>query len=144
LDFSPEVIEAIKEHDFPQEIVDNPYWKISVLADYMYGQKASTVEERLGDIKTRWIDQLVERGLPPRIEPERFAQAEKTILAIRDEIFGHLHKTENEFINEHKLNSAESQTRWERFLLKTQAAGREDRAKRLVELFIEKPGKRKD
>lgn len=136
LGFPSEVYEAIRTHNFPGEVIDNPYWKITLLADYMVGQKVMTVEERLNDVKTRWIDQRVEQGLKPRIEPERFELAAKNIRAVAEEIFGALGTSDREFIEKHKLNSDESQTRWERFLLETRAKSKEERAKRLVKALI--------
>ncbi|MBI4999878.1 hypothetical protein HZB97_03875, partial [Candidatus Gottesmanbacteria bacterium] len=62
--------------------------------------------------------------------------AEKNIETVAREIFGGLGTTDKEFIEKHKLNSKESQTRWEKFLLLTAKKGRETRAKQLVKLFI--------
>ncbi|MBI5465418.1 HD domain-containing protein [Candidatus Gottesmanbacteria bacterium] len=136
LGFPPEVYEAIRGHDFPEEIINNPYWKVVSLADHMAGQTIMTVDKRLRDIRTRWIDERRTEGQPPRIEPERSELAAKNIETVAREIFGGLGTTDKEFIEKHKLNSKESQTRWERFLLLTAKKGRETRAKQLVKLFI--------
>ena len=137
LGFSPEVYEAaIKDHNFPQEVKDNPYWRIILVADYMAGQRVMSVEERLNDVKTRWIDQRITQGLEPRIDPEMFAIAANNIRRVAKEIFTALETTDKEFIEKHGLNSSESQTRWEKFLMKTRVEGREQRAKELVETFI--------
>ena len=134
--FSPEVCEAIKKQDFPEEVIDNPYWKIILVADYMTGQEVTTIDERLNDVETRWINQRQEKGLKPRIDPQRFALAVGNINAVAKEIFSALGTSDCEFIEKHGLNSSESQTRWEKFLMKTRVEGREQRAKELVETFI--------
>jgi len=136
LGFPPQVYEAIRGQNFPEKIIDNPYWRITLLADYMAGQKVMTVEERLKDVRARWIDQRVEQGLKPRIEPERFETAARNIRAVAEEIFEALGTSDRQFIEKYKLNSDESQTRWEKFLLKTREADKEKRAKGLVKALI--------
>lgn len=136
LGFPPEVYEAIKNHNFPQEVINNPYWKITLIADYMASQQVMPIEERLTNVKTRWIDQRLAEGKAPRVTPKRFELAAKNIRAVAKEIFGALGTSDREFIRKHKLNSDESQTRWEKFLLKTMETLKEDRAKRLVEVFL--------
>lgn len=134
--FSPQIYEAIEDHNFPSEIRDNPYWKIILVSDFMVAQKVMVVKERLPDYRTRWIDQRIKQGLPPKVEPEIFEKAAKNIRAVAEEIFGALKTSDREFIEKHKLNSDESQTRWERFLLRTRAKGKEKRAKKLVKALI--------
>lgn len=136
LNYPPEAYEAIMGHDFPEAIIDNPYWKIILIADYMVGQEVMSVSERLNDVKTRWIDQRISQGLAPRIEPERFELAQRNIEEVSSEIFGFLDTTDTEFIKEHKLNSDESQARWEKFLLRSRQKRQEDRAKRLVNVLV--------
>jgi len=134
--FASKIINAITEHDFPQQIKADPYWKIIVLADYMASQEVMTITKRLKDVRTRWIDKRVNQGLEPRIDPKKFARAQANIEAVSSEIFGALNTTDQEFINEHQLDSDESETRWEKFLLRMSALGREGSAKRWVPFFI--------
>lgn len=136
LGFSTEVYEAIKEHNFPEKVIDNPYWKIVLVADYMAGQKIMSVEDRLRDVKTRWIDQRLEKGEQPRIEPERFTRASENIRVVAKEIFSALETSDEEFIQKHRLNNPESQTRWERFLTRTREKEKEGRAEHLVKKII--------
>lgn len=119
LGFPSEVSESIRAHDFPQRIIDNPYWKIVLLADYMTGQHVMTVADRLNDVRTRWIDERIAQGEDPRIEPERFDIAERNIQEVADEIFTVLDTDDASFIEMHNLNNDESQTRAERFIRKT-------------------------
>ena len=49
---------------------------------------------------------------------------------------GALGMTDKEFIEKHNLNSDKSKTRWEEFLLKWQAAGKEEKAKEFVRALI--------
>lgn len=134
--FPPEVYGAIAGHDFPEKIVDDPYWKIVLVADYMTGQQVMTVEDRLNDVKTRWIDQQIAKGEAPRIDPERFSLAQDNILRVVNEIFTAIGQSDVEFITENKLNSDESETRWEKFLRSTRSAGKESRAKKLAGRFL--------
>lgn len=134
-EFPPQVYEAINRLSFPEKIIDNPYWKITLLSDYMVGQEVMTVEERLKDVRTRWIDQRVENNLEPRIEPERFEMAARNIRVVAEEIFEALEMSDRQFIEKYKLNSDESQTRWEKFL-KNRGADKEKRAKGLVKALI--------
>lgn len=136
LGFPPEVYEAIVSHNFPQGVVDNPYWKIILLADYMVGQRVMAVEERLEDVRTRWINERLKKGEPPRIEPTRFKIAADNVRAVADEIFIALGTTDKEFIEKHQLNSVRSQQRWEKFLLMTAVKSTEDRARQLVKALI--------
>lgn len=132
LGFSPAVYEAIREHGFPEEIPDNPYSKIILLADFMAGQKIMPVEERLADVKTRWIDQRIAQKQSPRIEPELFDKAQKVIREVAQEIFQFLGTGDNKFIEDFELNSDESMQRWEGFLTKTRMKKSEGRAKNHV------------
>lgn len=133
--FPPEVYEAISAHDFPLRIVDDPYWKIILVADYMSGQKIMTVKDRLDDVRTRWIDEQVENGKSPRIEPDRFDIAGRNIKQVAGEIFGALEMEDQEFIDVYDLNSYSSMQRWEKFLRDTREAKTESakNAVRLVE-----------
>lgn len=116
---SPEVYEAIRAHDFPQRIIDDPYWKIVLIADYMSGQKIMTVDNRLADVKTRWIDERVKQGQEPRIEPERFDAAQKNIEEVAAGIFSGIGMSDQEFIDVHDLNSDSSMRTWEKLLRRT-------------------------
>ncbi len=136
LNYPPEVYQAIMGHDFPQAIVDSPYWKIILVADYMVGQEVMTVSARMTDVKTRWIDQRISQGLVPRIKPERFDLARRNIEAVAAEIFESLRISDEEFIHQHQLNSDVSQTRWEKFFRSSRAKGKEERAKRLVSALM--------
>lgn len=137
LGFSDEVSEAIRSHDFPEKVVDNSYWKIILLADYMStSQKIIPVEERLQDVKTRWIDQPLDQGREPRIEPERFQKAQANIEQVAQEIFQLLGLEDKIFIEERQLNSDKSMNRWEKFLIKTRDEKTEERAKRHVKGLI--------
>lgn len=136
LGFPSQVYEAIRGHDFPEMVINDPYWKIILIADYMAGQKVMSTKDRLTDVRQRWITQPMERGDKPRIEPERFMIAERNINKVAVEIFAFLNTTDEEFIEKHQLNAEGSETRWEKFLRKTAAVGRESRAKQLVKLFI--------
>jgi HD superfamily phosphohydrolase YqeK len=137
LGFPAEVLNAISEHDFPEQMKDNPYWKIVLIADYMTGQTIMPVSERLLDVKMRWIDSRLKEGLKPRIEPERFAVAYDIVNQVASELFSAIHMTDEGFIIKHSLNSNESQTRWEKFLTTTREKGKEDRARHLVKLVID-------
>ena len=136
LGFSPEVCEVIREHGFPTEIPKSPYAKIILLADFMTGQKIMPVEDRLNDVKSRWIDQRVAKGESPRIEPDLFAKAREVIKKTAQDIFQFLETNDTEFIESHKLNSDESQQRWERFLTKTRVKESEKRAKKHAEALL--------
>lgn len=136
LGFSPEVYEVIAEHGFPTEMPKSPYAKIILLADFMTGQKIMPVEDRLNDVKTRWIDQKVAKGESPRIEPELFDRAREVIKKTAQEIFQFLEINDKEFIESHKLNNNESTQRWEKFLGQTRKEEKEGRASRLVDKYI--------
>lgn len=136
LGFPREVYEAPLDQDLPQRIIDDPYWKITIVADYMTGQKVMPLEERLADIKERWIYQRQREGKLPRKTLEQFERAEENIKEVFTEIFGFLETTDEEFIKKHKLDDEASIRRWERFLMRTREQGREERALRLVKVFI--------
>jgi len=135
LGFPEEVLEGVKDH-FPQDIKDDPYWKIGLVADYMTGQKVMTLAERLDDVKRRWIDERAAQGVPPRIDPAVFERSRANIEAVAREVFGALETTDEEFIASHKLNDPKSATRSERFLRRTYEQKREARAKGLVRARI--------
>lgn len=130
LGFPVDVYGSIVGHDFPLRIVDDPYWKIVLVADYMSGQKIMTVEERLNDVKTRWIDQQIAKGEAPRIEPKRFVTAEQNIKAVASELFGAIGMADIDFIDVYDLNNPATMDRGEAFIRKTAGAQTEDRAKR--------------
>jgi len=127
----PEIYRAVL-HDFPLHIVDDPYWKIVLIADYMSGQRIMSVVERLQDVRARWIDEKIEKGEIPRIEPDRFDTAKINIEAVAGELFGYLETTDSQFIESHNLNSPDSMDRGEIFIRKTAERGTEDKAKRAV------------
>jgi len=134
--FPQEIYSTVIDHDFPRQLIDNPYWKIVLLADFMTGQKIMSIDERLADIKKRWIDEQLQKKQDPRIEPERFEIASRIVNSVATEIFGLLGTTDQEFISSRQLNSEVTATRWEKFLRSTRNARREDRAKRLVRVLI--------
>ena len=132
LGFPERVIEGTKDH-FPERVINDPYWKIGVVADSLVGQRVMPLEDRLRDVKTRWIDEKIAAGEPPRVDPAAFERARGTIEAVARELFAAIGTTDEAFIEKHKLNDPESATRWERFLTGTRERAREDRAKGLVE-----------
>ena len=136
LGFSKEVYEAPKGQDLPQEIIDDPYWKTTIVADYMTGQKVMSIEERLDDIKKRWITQRQSEGKSPRMTLEEFERAKENIEKVAEEIFGYLGTTDKEFIEKYRLNDEASITRWEKFLMRTREKGKEKRALLLVKALI--------
>lgn len=132
LGFPVEVYGAIMSHDFPVNIVDNPYWKIVLVADYMSGQQIMTVDQRLNDVRTRWIDEKLANGEAPRIEPERFTVAEQNIKAVAAELFGAIGLEDRDFIEVNQLNSPAVMDRGEQFIRRTAERKIEDRARRAV------------
>lgn len=170
--FSEEVIKTVIGHDFPisYEAVKTQYQRLVEWADYACANKFMTTEQRLKDVFDRWIkpfvtnlDVLPENSLDmvvnhwqelvfsdkkPRIEPERAAKAAQVILTNRDELFGYLGMTEEEFIDEKKLNDDLKQSPWERVLRSSRksdqrfqegggkGAPRSDRVKSVVERKI--------
>jgi len=134
LGFPVEVYRAIMGHDFPLSIVDDPYWKIVLVADYMSGQQIMTVDERLNDVKTRWIDQQIVKGEKPRIEPERFAIAQQNIKTVAAELFDAIGMDDTNFIDINHLNSPDFMDRGERFIRRTAETRNEDRVKRAIGL----------
>lgn len=134
LGFPVEVYRAIIGHDFPLNIVDDPYWKIVLVADYMSGQHIMTVRERLDDVRTRWIDERLAKGEKPRIEPERFTIAEQNIKAVASELFDAIGMDDTDFIEINQLNSPDTMDRGERFIRRTAEVRIEDGAKKVVGL----------
>lgn len=143
LGFPPQVYESIRAHDFPQEIINNPYWKIIVLSDAMAGPQVTTVEERVKDLEERWIKIPIANGLKPAVEEERFTVASINFHTIADEIFGALGTTNTEFIEENKLQDDSSMPKWERFLRRQRELRRELRTTAVL-LKLEAISKRKD
>jgi hypothetical protein len=137
LGFGKNVYGTISGHDFPLKIENNPYWKIILLADYMCGQNVMTVGERLADVKKRWIEEKIEKGLQPRIDLKHFEIAEENIKAVAKEIFEALKINDSDFIENNKLNSPTSQKRWEKFLRRWRHKG--ERVKRYIDHISEKP-----
>lgn len=135
LGFSKEVLEGIKDH-FPEKIIDNPYWKIILISDFLAGRQVVPLEERFLSVKTRWIDQQIAQGKEPRIDPAHLERAQQVIRDVSKEIFSLLGTTDVEFIKQHKLNDPASATRWERFFSQTREKKKEGLAERLVEKFI--------
>ena len=131
LGFPKLVTEGIKDH-FPQQVIDNPYWKIGLVADYLASQEVMSLEERLTDVKKRWIDDEKAEGKLPRIDPAVFEHACRTIREVAHELFTALDTTDKKFIEEHRLDDPESATRWEKFLMRTRERKREALAKKLV------------
>lgn len=133
---APEVYNAIRAHDFPQQIVDDPYWKILVIADSMAGQHVMTVDERLDDVKTRWIDEpkakAAQEGKEPLlgIEENRFERARMIINEVANEIFGSLGTTDAQFIHDNSLTDDSKMPKWEKFLRNQRKKGKESFARR--------------
>ena len=132
-----EVYNAIKGHDFPQEIKADRIWQVVLVADYMTGQEAGLIDERLADIHNRWIAKPREAGLPPRIEEDRFEIARKNILQVANGIFRTIGMTNREFIERFRLNEPESETPWEKFLRTHAENGTEAPAKAQVRLSFQ-------
>lgn len=138
LNISPLALEALKDHNFPSQVYENPYWKIILVADYMAGQEVSDVLTRVSDVGKRWVYDRIEKGNQPRITPERFEGAKEIILSVARDIFEALGVSDKEFIIQHNLSSDESQLKIERFLRKTTENKTEERAKHLLEVFHKK------
>lgn len=139
--FTEDVYTAVIGHDFPLRRIENPYWKIILISDFMTGQEVMGVDDRLTDVKARWIEKKIAEGQTPRIEPERFKRSSAIIHDVAQEIFGYLRTTDTEFVKSHNLNDQTSQTRWESFLRRYNN-DRASRAYHLVKLFID--GKRSE
>ncbi len=132
LGFAPEVREAIQTHKSPQEGIKNPYWTLVVLSDAMTSQRIMPPEERLADIKERWIDKPLRETGKPRMDEEGWKKEREYSDTVRDKIFPLLGITPEELIETYQLNNPESQTRWEKFLRKTRTDNTDVRAKHLV------------
>jgi putative nucleotidyltransferase with HDIG domain len=148
LGFPPEVYEAVHDN-FPQETIDNPYWKIVLIADYMAGQKVMALDERIKDVRTRWVEKPIAEGKEPRVEEEKFDQAAEIIREVARELFGLIGMTDKEFIERHSLNDPKAGGRWEEFLVRTRGTARPERLIQLVEEWRERfakwaAGKRPD
>lgn len=131
LGFPNEVLKGIKDH-FPMEIIDDPYWKIVLVSDFMTGQKVMSVSDRLQDVRTRWIEDPVRNNQKPRIDPEIFDKAAVNITIVAKEIFTKLKTTDEKFTETHDLNNPENANRWEKFLMGTYQDKSESDAKRHI------------
>ncbi len=125
LEFPKEVQDGIRAHDFPEAVIDNPYWKIIVLSDAMAGEHIMPVKERLIGVRARY----------PDVTKERFDAATHTFNTLADEIFGALGTNDEGFIAEHELTDDKSMPKWERFLRRQRALGREKRTTEVMTML---------
>lgn len=135
LGFPNEVLEGIKDH-FPMEIIDDPYWKIVLVSDFMTGQKIMSVHDRLQDVRTRWVEDPIKNNRKPKIDPLVFDKAAVNITLVAKEIFSKLETTDEKFVEKYDLNNPDNATRWEKFLMGTYLDKSEFAAKRHVKRVL--------
>lgn len=82
------VCRVARSHDFPLSEDELPTWleRIVFIADVHTSQSYITVDQRMNDVRIRWITQRQEKGLNPLLNPQLFKKYEAVAHSVNKQI----------------------------------------------------------